>query len=83
VTCSAQYPLYTVLVFDQWQNGIPVAFIITSKCTEEDILHWLTALRDRVLYFKSDWHPNAVIVDCAKAELNCVSYVPALHHDCR
>jgi hypothetical protein len=65
--------LYTVLMFDQWQNGILVAFIITSKCAEEDILHWLIALRDRVVQFKPDWHPNTVIVNCAKAELNCVS----------
>jgi hypothetical protein len=50
-----------------------VAFIITSRCAEEDILCWLTALRDRVLYFKSEWHPNAVIVDYVKAELNCIS----------
>ena len=69
-------------MFDQWQNGIPVAFIITSKCAEEGILYWLTALRDQVVQFKFDWHPNAVIVDYTKAELNCVSYVPALHQDC-
>jgi hypothetical protein len=73
VTCFTQYPLYTVIVFDQWQNGIPVAFVITSKCAEEDILLWFTSLRDCVLKFKPDWHPNAVIVDCAKAELNCIS----------
>jgi hypothetical protein len=59
--------------FDQWQNGIPVAFIVMSRCAEEDILLWLTKLRDCVLEFKPDWHPNAVIVDCAKAELNYIS----------
>jgi hypothetical protein len=48
-TCFTQYPLYTVMVFDEWQNGIPVAFIITSKCAKEDILLWLTKLRDRVV----------------------------------
>jgi hypothetical protein len=71
--CCAKYPLYTVIVFDQWQNGIPVAFIVTSMCAEEDILLWLTKLRDRVLEFKPDRHPNAVIVDYAKVELNCIS----------
>jgi hypothetical protein len=62
-----------VLVFDKWQNGILVAFIITSKCAEEDILRWLTALRDMVQLFKPEWHPNVVIVDCAKAKLNYIS----------
>jgi hypothetical protein len=48
-----------------------MAFVITSRCAEEDILLWLTSLRDRVLKFKPDWHPNAVIMDYTKTELNC------------
>lgn len=68
-----QYPLYTIMVFDDWYNGIPVAYIITSKCAEGDILPWMTKLRDRVIAFKSDWRPNAIIVDCAQAELNCIA----------
>jgi hypothetical protein len=74
-TYYLQYPLYTVMVFDEWHNGIPVAFIITSKCAEEDILCWLSALRDRVVQHRPEWHPNAVVVDCAKAELNCIEFV--------
>jgi hypothetical protein len=73
VFCSTKYPLYTVIVFDQWKNGILMAFIVTSRYAEEDILLWLTKLRDRILEFKPDWHPNAVIVDYAKAELNYIS----------
>jgi hypothetical protein len=68
-----QYPVYTVMVFDEWQNGIPVAFIITSRCQEEDIVAWLTKLRNRVLLVSPNWLPNAVIVDCAQAELNCIT----------
>jgi hypothetical protein len=49
-----------------------VAFIVTSRCTEEDILLWLMKLRDRILEFKLDWHPNAIIVDYTKAELNYI-----------
>jgi hypothetical protein len=74
-TCFTQYPLYTVMVFDEWQNGIPVAFIITSKCDEEDVLRWLTSLRDRVVKHCEDWHPNTLIVDCTKGELNCIAFV--------
>jgi hypothetical protein len=74
-TYFTQYPLYIVMVFDEWQNGIPVAFIITSKCTKEDILHWLTSLCNRMVKHREDWYSNALIVDCAKAELNCIAFV--------
>jgi hypothetical protein len=60
------------MVFDEWHNGIPVAYVIMSKCQEEDILAWLTKLRDRILAVSLEWLSNAVIVDCAKAELNCI-----------
>jgi hypothetical protein len=63
------------MVFDEWQNGLPIAFIIISKCVEEDILPWLTRLHDRVLQHKPNWFSHAVVVDCAKAELNYIGYV--------
>ena len=48
-------------------------FVMTSKYAEEDILIWLTRLRDHVVQFKPDWHPNVIIVDYAKVELNSIS----------
>jgi hypothetical protein len=48
-TYSVQYLLYTVMVFNEWHNGIHVAFIIANRCVEEDILRWLTSLQDRVV----------------------------------
>jgi hypothetical protein len=47
-----QYPLYTVMVYDEWYNGVPVEYVITSRCQEEDILAWLSKLRDRVIGLK-------------------------------
>ena len=47
--------------------------MVTSRCTEDDVLLWLMKLRDRVFEFKLDWHPNAIIVNCTKAEFNCNS----------
>jgi hypothetical protein len=32
-----QYPLYTMMVFDEWQNGIPIAFIVIGKTWECDL----------------------------------------------
>ena len=67
---EVQYPLYTIMCFDEWHNGIPVAYIITSKCAEDDLVPWMTKLRDKLLEDNPDWYPGSVIVDCAQAELN-------------
>jgi hypothetical protein len=29
--CNLQYPLYTLMVFDELQNGIPIAFMSLEK----------------------------------------------------
>jgi hypothetical protein len=36
-----QYPLYTVMVFDDWRHGIPVAFFVISRSREQDLSHVL------------------------------------------
>jgi hypothetical protein len=28
---SSQFPLFTMMVFDEWQNGVPIAFVITAR----------------------------------------------------
>ena len=67
-----QYPLYTVMVFDEWEQGIPVAFTIQGRSREVDITPWLRKLRDRCVAVKPDWRPNAFIVDNDDAELNAI-----------
>jgi hypothetical protein len=37
VLCSLQYPLYTLVVFDEWKNGIPIAFIVIGKSQKNDL----------------------------------------------
>jgi hypothetical protein len=32
-----QFPLYTLMVFDKWQNGVPIAFIITKWNKQMDL----------------------------------------------
>jgi len=39
-----QYPLYTIMVFDEWRNGILVALFIVSKFQEKDLLYVLVEL---------------------------------------
>ena len=70
-----QFPLYTVMVFDEWQNGIPVAYCITSTSKQADLTPWLESLKKKMTDFQMDWYPNAFIVDCAQGEINTLKYV--------
>jgi hypothetical protein len=41
--------LYTLMVFDEWQNGIPIAFIVIGKNMKNDLHRVLQALSKCVL----------------------------------
>jgi hypothetical protein len=56
-----------MVVFDEWYNGVLVAYIITSSYKQHDLTPWMDALKKSLLVFKSDWHSNAFIVDDARA----------------
>jgi hypothetical protein len=46
-------------------NGITGShvYIITSSYKQRDLPPWMDALNKSLLMVKSDWHPNAFIVD--------------------
>jgi hypothetical protein len=56
-----------MVVFDEWYNGVLVAYIITSSYKQHDLAPWMHALKKSLLVFKSDWHSNAFIMDDARA----------------
>ena len=65
-----QFPLYTLMVFDDWLNGVPVAYIVTSSSKQPDLEPWMRALAKKLASRQPDWAPNAFITDCAQAEIN-------------
>lgn len=65
-----QYPLYTVMVFDEWGNGLPGAFFVISSTKEKGLELVLGALRSKLRAVNPDWEPAAIIVDNSQAELN-------------
>ncbi len=67
VPYSFLYTLYTLLVFDEWKNGIPVASIVIGKSREND-LHLVFQALSKCLHI--NWMPNAIIVDNALVEIN-------------
>ena len=63
------------MVFDEWEQGIPVAFTIQGQSRECDIVPWLRKLNERCIAVKPDWRPNAFLVDNDQAELNAIRFV--------
>ena len=57
------------MVFDDWLNGVPVAYIITSSSKQPDLEPWMRALATKLASVQEDWMPNAFITDCAQAEI--------------
>jgi hypothetical protein len=78
---NVQFPLYTIMVFDEYHNGIPVAFIITSKTGQADLVPWLKALNSAMTSKQPNWCPCAFIVDCAPGEINSITY-GSFNHIC-
>lgn len=60
------------MVFDEWRNGIPVAFVITARSKSTDLSPWMRALNTKMTNEQVAWRPNAFILDDANAEINSV-----------
>jgi len=52
-----QFHFYTVMAFDAHQNGVPVAWVISSSAMEIEVRKWLGAMRDRMLQLNPAWRP--------------------------
>ncbi|GLJ40023.1 hypothetical protein SUGI_0819270 [Cryptomeria japonica] len=72
ICCLKQYQLYSRLVFDEQQSGVPVAWAVTSRNKIEDIQVWLMELRRRGKEKRPDWRINAFIMDDASAEIQAI-----------
>ena len=68
------------MVFDEWYNSIPVAFIITSCLIQEDLKPWMVALKQSLLLEMLEWKPNAFIGDYAQGKINSLQYVSGLEY---
>lgn len=63
-----QFHFYTVMAFDAHQNGVPVAWVISSSAMEIEVRKWLGAMRDRMLQLNPAWRPTCFLVDDSRAE---------------
>ena len=70
-----QFELYTLLVFDEQEAGVPIAWAISSRNKVEDINEWLSEVYKRGKEFKKDWHVNAFMIDDASAKIEAIRFL--------
>jgi hypothetical protein len=68
-TNDMKFHLFTLMGFDDHRMGVPLAWIITSRQTVQDLIEWLKRLKDKMLSHMSHWKPSCFLVDDAPQEL--------------
>jgi hypothetical protein len=66
---DVKFHLFTLMVFDAHHTKMPVAWIITSHQTCNDLVEWLTLLKAKLLRKNPKWKPSCFILDDAPQEL--------------
>jgi hypothetical protein len=59
-----------MMVFDEWRNGVPVAFVITARSKQIDLVPWMRALKEKLVQIRPDWRPTAFVLDDVDNEIN-------------
>ncbi len=71
--CSYKFLLYTLMVFDKWNKGCPVVYIITFQSKQTNLSKWMDVMNQKMQQSKLDWKPNAFIVDDVDAKINSLT----------
>ncbi|KAF9616838.1 hypothetical protein IFM89_032688 [Coptis chinensis] len=72
-TCRPpSYPLCTLLVFDSYQNAIPVAWIIASSSGGQNIRMWMGSLVERIRSKEPGWRLHAFLMDDPSFEISVI-----------
>jgi len=60
------------MVFDKHHNGVPVAWVISSRNTIVDICKWMSTLFAIGKKEQPNWHVKAFITDDATAKIEAL-----------
>ncbi len=71
-TNDVKYHLFTLMVFDFHQIGVPVTWVIMNWQTCEDLVERLSALRAKLIFHMPNWKQSHFIVDDAPKELRAL-----------
>eukprot|EP01018_Ginkgo_biloba_P034264 Gb_28487 [translate_table: standard] len=69
------YQLYTLMVFDKKQNGLPITWVISSRDKASYIKIWLSALIEEGVKECEDWKVNTFMKDDALDEIGALRIV--------
>jgi hypothetical protein len=61
-TNAVKVHLFTLMVFDAHRTGVPVAWIITSYQTCDDLVEWLTPLKTKLLRKNGNLHVSSLMM---------------------
>jgi hypothetical protein len=76
VVCGVvQYPLYTLAVFDEFENKHPAAYGFVERKLEEDLIEYLSAVKETAQQHFPGWMPSCGMTDCADNERNAIAHV--------
>ena len=70
--CLLQCSINSTMVFDEHHNGIPVAWVISSHNTPNDICRLMLSLFAIRIKERPNWHVQAFITDDVAAEIGAL-----------
>ncbi|PRQ35778.1 putative Zinc finger, SWIM-type [Rosa chinensis] len=71
-TNKLKYPVHSLLVFNQDNKAIPVAWIVSPKFASSDTHKWMRALYNRVQTKDPSWKLAGFIVDDPQADVHTI-----------
>ncbi len=71
-TNDMKFHQFTLKGFNDHRTCIPLAWIITSKQTIQDLIKWLKPLKEKMLSHMPHWKPSCFFIDDAPQELKAL-----------
>jgi hypothetical protein len=76
---DVKYHLFTLMGFNAHHRIIPLAWVITSWQTVDDLVEWLKVLKVKILTIMPNWKPSCFIIDDTFQELWALQWIRILH----
>ncbi len=73
---DVKFYVFILMVFDLHWTKIPIAWIIISQQTQNDLIEWLAALKGKLFSRMPGWKLACFLVDDAPQELAALWQLP-------
>jgi hypothetical protein len=75
LVCVVQYPLYSLQVFDEFENGHPAALGFFEREETEDLVEYLQVVKKTAQEHCPGWMPSCFMTNCADNERAAIAEV--------